>query len=250
MTTVVLAHGAWGAPADWDDAVAAAGLDHTVRIDLVDVSVMTETTEVNEIWNHVIDGLASSLPPGPLALGGYSLGARLMLSLALHPSVRPRLAGLLLVAGTAGVEDPATRAARAVVDDERAAWQARDPAAFLAAFWELPLFAGLRDHPRREDLLAARIARAGVAPARLAHLMRGLSVGRMPSLWSALPSLSAPVVVVNGARDAEYVAVGERLIAVLPRARHVIVEGASHALLLEAPSTVGANLSHLVEECP
>jgi 2-succinyl-6-hydroxy-2,4-cyclohexadiene-1-carboxylate synthase len=250
MTTIVVAHGAWGAPADWDDAVAAAGMADVVRIDLVDVSLMTETTEVNQIWKYVIDGLASSLPPGPLLLGGYSLGARLMLALALHPSVRPRLAGLLLVAGSAGLEDEAARAARAVVDDERATGQARDPAAFLAAFWGLPLFAGLRDHPRREALLAARIARASVSPARLAHLMRGLSVGRMPSLWSALPSLSAPVVIVNGARDGEYVAVGERMTAALPRARHVVVEGASHALLLEAPSTVGASLSHLVEECP
>lgn len=249
MTSVVLAHGAWGAPADWDGVVAAAGGMATMRLDLVDVSNIAETIEVDEIWNHVVDGLAATLPPGPLLLGGYSLGARLMLALALHRSVRPRLAGLLLVAGTAGLEDQATRADRAVVDDERAAWQARDPAAFLTAFWGLPLFAGLRDHPCRDALLAERTARASVAPARLARLMRGLSVGRMPPLWSALPSLDVPVIVDNGALDADYVATGERLVAAMPRARHVIVEGASHALLLEAPSAVGASLRALVGEC-
>jgi 2-succinyl-6-hydroxy-2,4-cyclohexadiene-1-carboxylate synthase len=249
MTTVVLAHGAWGAPSDWDDVVAAAGLVDTHRLDLVDISASTETIEVNEVWKVAIDTIASGLPSGPLLLAGYSLGARLMLGLALHPAVRSRLAGLLLVAGTAGVDAPAARAARAVVDDERAAWQARDPATFLAAFWDLPLFAGLREHPRRAELLAERTARAQLAPARLAHLMRGLSVGRMPSLWSALPSLSVPVVVVNGALDRDYVLVGERLLSVLPRARQVIVEGASHALLLEAPSTMGATLRDLVGEC-
>lgn len=248
MTTVVLAHGAWGAPSDWDGAVAVAGFADPHRLDLVDVSASTETIEVNEVWKATLDVIAAGLPAGPLLLAGYSLGARLMLGLALHPSVRPRLTGLLLVAGTAGLDDDTARAARAVVDDERSAWQARDPAGFLAAFWALPLFAGLRDHPRRAALLAERTARAQVAPARLAHLMRGLSVGRMPSLWSALPSLSVPVVVVNGARDGEYVAVGERLVAALPRARHVIVEGASHALLLEAPSAVGERLKDLVEE--
>lgn len=249
MTTIVLAHGAWGGPSDWDGAVAAAGLVDTHRLDLVDISASTETTEVNEVWKVAIDTIALALPSGPLLLVGYSLGARLMLGLALHPAVRSRLAGLLLVAGTAGLDDPAARAARAVVDDERAAWQAREPAAFLTAFWELPLFAGLRQHPRRAALLAERTARAQVAPARLAHLMRGLSVGRMPSQWTALPSLAVPVVVVNGALDRHYVIVGERLVSALPRARAVIVEGASHALLLEAPSAVGATLRNLVGEC-
>jgi len=249
MTRVVLAHGAWGAPSDWDDAVAAAGLADTVRLDLVDISVTTESIEVNDMWNHVVGTIAAALPSGPLLLAGYSLGARLTLGLALHPSVRPRLAGLLLVAGTAGLDDAAARAARVVVDDERSAWQARDPQGFLEAFWTLPLFAGLRDHPRRAALLAERTARARVAPQRLAFLMRGLSVGRMPSLWSALPTLDVPVIVENGALDRDYVAVGERLVAALPQARHVIVEGASHALLLEAPSTVGASLAELVGEC-
>jgi pimeloyl-ACP methyl ester carboxylesterase len=247
--TIVLAHGAWGAPSDWDGAVDAAGLEDTHRLDLIDISASTETIEVDEVWKVAIDTIAAGLPEGSLLLAGYSLGARLMLGLALHPLVRPRLAGLLLVAGTAGLDDPAARAARAVVDDERAAWLERDPAAFLTAFWDLPLFAGLRGHPRRGALLAERTARAQAAPARLARLMRGLSVGRMPSLWSALPSLSVPVVVVNGALDRDYVVVGERLVSALPRARAVIVEGASHALLLEAPSAVGATLRDLVGEC-
>jgi 2-succinyl-6-hydroxy-2,4-cyclohexadiene-1-carboxylate synthase len=247
MTTVVLAHGAWGSPSDWD--AAAAGLADVNRLDLVDVSENTEAIELNELWNRALDVIAAGLPSVPLLLAGYSLGARLMLGLALHPVVRPRLAGLLLVAGTAGLDDPVARATRVVIDDERAAWQARDPEGFLAAFWELPLFVGLREHPRRAMWLVERTARAQVAPARLAHLMRGLSVGRMPSLWSALPSLSVPVVVMNGARDADYVGLGERLVSALPRGRHVVVEGASHALLLEAPSTVGATLRDLVGDC-
>ena len=248
MSTVVLAHGAWGGPSDWDAAVAAATLDGAVRLDLLDVSVDSDVIEMNDLWNHIIGRVAAGLPSGPLFLAGYSLGARLMLGLALHPSVRPRLAGLLLVAGTAGLDDPVARAGRAMIDDERAAFQARDPEGFLTAFWELPLFAGLRAHPRRALWLAERTARAQVAPARLAHLMRGLSVGRMPSLWSALPSLSVPVVIMNGARDVDYVGLGERLVSALPRGRHVVVEGASHALLLETPSMVGATLRELVGE--
>jgi glycyl-tRNA synthetase beta chain len=92
MTTVVLAHGAWGAPSDWDAAVAAAGLGDVNSLDLIDVSGNTETIEINEVWNSALDVIAAGLPSGPLLLAGYSLGARLMLGLALHPVVRPRLA--------------------------------------------------------------------------------------------------------------------------------------------------------------
>jgi pimeloyl-ACP methyl ester carboxylesterase len=53
------------------------------------------------------------------------------------------------------------------------------------------------------------------------------------------------VVVVNGALDPDCVAVGDRIVAALPQGRHVIVPGASHALLLEAPAAVGAALFQL-----
>lgn len=248
MTRVALLHGAYGAPQDWDGAVAASGTDARL-LHLPDGGAIPESIEVNEVWEHVVDALVeqvAQLPPGPVVVGGYSLGARLALAVALRPAVRPRLRGLLLVAGTAGLEDPAARARRAVVDDERAAWLARDPRAFLDDFWTLPLFAGLADHPGRRALLDDRIARASASPAGLARLMRGLSVGRMTPLWAALPSLRVPVVVVNGARDADYVATGHRLVSALPDARAVVIEGAGHALLLEAPSAVGAALSDLV----
>lgn len=250
MTRVVLLHGAWGAPTDWDDAIAAAGLPHAHRPDRIDISTIAEGIEVTEVWNRVVDRLAADLPPGPLVLGGYSLGGRLALALALHPLVAPRLLGLLVVAATAGLEGDDARAARRVVDDERAAWQARDPRGFLEAFWSLPLFAGLQLHPRRVALLDARVARASLAPARLARLMAGLSVGRMPPLWSSLSAIAAPTVIMSGERDVDAVATSRRLTSSIAGATHVVVEGAGHALLLEAPSAVGDALLRLVGEPP
>jgi pimeloyl-ACP methyl ester carboxylesterase len=253
MTSLVLCHGAWGGPADWDAVLERAALERVglepppapLRLDLLDISVGMESTEVSGIWDRAIEAIVEQLLPGPLLLAGYSLGGRLLLGLSQHEAIRPRVRGVLLVGATAGLVHAADRAARVVVDDERAAWQAHDPAAFLDAFWRLPLFVGLHAHPQRSAWLAERVARARRAPTALAHLMRGLSVGRMPPLWDALPSLAVPVVVVNGALDPECVVIGDRLVAALPMGRHEIVQEASHALLLEAPAAVGAALAQL-----
>ncbi len=249
MTTLVLCPGAWGGPADWDAALEGGEIGTKVpsvrRYDFIDISRGTETTELSHIWDRVIEAIVEQLPPGPLVLGGYSLGGRLLLCVSQNEAVRPRVRGMLLVGATAGIVDAAARATRVVVDDERAAWQAADPAAFLDAFWRLPLFVGLHAHPQRAAWLAERVARARRAPTAMAHLMRGVSVGRMPPLWGCLPSLDVPVVVVNGALDSDCVAVGDRIVAALPQGRHVIVPGASHALLLEAPAAVGAALFQL-----
>ncbi len=93
---------------------------------------------------------------------GYSMGARFCLHLALS---NPELVrGLVLIGGTAGIEDPAERAARREQDLADAARIERDGLeAFLDAWLAQPLFAGLaadaglpgraaREHRRRPDV--------------------------------------------------------------------------------------------------
>jgi 2-succinyl-6-hydroxy-2,4-cyclohexadiene-1-carboxylate synthase len=250
VTTAVLLHGAYGAPDDWDcvceDLPVAASrpaLDAQLAPEELDA------TDLDALGERLLDRLEERLPPGPLVLGGYSLGARLALALAQRPGVGGRLSGLLLVSGTGGLEAAKERAARAALDDERAEALTADPAAFLRAFWSLPLFAGLETHPRREELLAARVARASKDPARLSRLMRGLSVGRMAPLRGDLGRLTATTaLVLCGANDIAYVQYGRRLAQSLPRARLAIVEDAGHALLLEAPMAVRRALDTLVRQ--
>jgi 2-succinyl-6-hydroxy-2,4-cyclohexadiene-1-carboxylate synthase len=251
MTAAVLLHGAYGAPEDWEPALS--GLDLATLRPALDEQLAPEeldALDVDDIAQRLLDRLEARLPPGRLVLGGYSLGARLALGLAVRPSVAARTDGLLIVSGTAGLEEPGERAARAALDDERATALERDPAGFLRSFWSLPLFAGLAHHPLREDRLARRIAQAARSPSRLAQLMRGLSVGRMAPLWSGLGGVGTKTVLLCGADDVDYVRHGRRLVDALPEATLQVVDGVGHALLLEAPSAVGRALESLTRSTP
>ena len=183
-------------------------------------------------FDGILDGVEAVAPPRFL-LGGYSLGARLALMLALRdPS---RVTRLVLVSGTAGIEEG--RAARAAADDALAGRLRTATPEQAAALWSsLPIWAGDPPHVRAQqhDDVASH------DPAVLADALSALSPGRMPSLWPRLPELTMPVTVLAGARDRRYVALGERLVAALPDATLTVVDGAGHALLREAPDAVAA----------
>jgi 2-succinyl-6-hydroxy-2,4-cyclohexadiene-1-carboxylate synthase len=160
---------------------------------------------------------------------GYSMGARFCLHLAL---ANPELVrGLVLVGGTAGIED----------DDERARRRAQDLAtadrlrdlgleAFLDAWLDQPLFAGLPPERafRRERLentvdgLRASLEQAGT--------------GAQDPSWHRLHRLEMPVLVLAGADDAKFAALAERMVAAIgANATLGLVEGAGHAAHLEQP---------------
>ena len=259
--TLVLLHGAYGAAADWDDVMAALR-SSTSWTSLSALALRSLTVpghdcgdavpvdvDVNDGWQQALAILEARLADLPgIHLAGYSLGARLALALAQRPSLRDRVQSLTLVAGTAGLDDDAARARRRAIDDERATWLASDPDAFLEAFWRLPLFASLDSHPDKAVRLAERQARARAHPAVLAWWMRCLSVGRQPSLWSSLSTLSVPTTIIVGSHDDDYVAHGQRLRSLLPRARLTVVHGAGHALLLEAPDAIADAIADAITD--
>ena len=247
--TVVLLHGSHGAASDWHTLRASvlntAAFDlpgHGDALDSADVSI-----DVDDLFTVALDRIAEQLArvKGPITLVGYSLGARLVLATVLLRAVWcEQVDRLVLVSGTAGIDDaaePGERDRRCAVDDERAAELQSDPARFLAAFWQLPLFADLQQHPEMPTWLAARQHRALAFTTTRTHWQRGLSVARMPSLWSRVTQLrnDIRVDVVVGALDAPYVAAGERLTSLLgTRARLHRVAGVGHALPLLAPQAI------------
>lgn len=171
---------------------------------------------------------------------GYSLGGRVALRLALD---RPDLVErLVLVSTTAGIEDAGERAARRAADEELARrLEAEGLEGFLEDWLARPLFATLP--PDRRGLEA----RLGNDPRRLARALRELGTGAQEPLWDRLDTLveaNVPVLVVAGAADAKFVALGRRLAASLgPVARLEVVPECGHALPLEAPE----DLARLVE---
>ncbi|MGH9062580.1 MAG: alpha/beta fold hydrolase [Acidimicrobiales bacterium] len=201
----------------------------------------------------------ADLPAGAELLGqaggaatyvGYSMGARLALHLALaHPELVRRL---VVLGATAGIDDPAERAARR--DSDEALAKSLDPPApsgapgpggggsagdedgrqrleqFLTAWTAQPLFATLPPEAAGLD------DRRRNTPAGLAGSLRLAGTGTQAPLWDRLPGLSMPVLVVTGALDARLTALARRLATTIgANATLAVVGGAGHAAHLERP---------------
>jgi 2-succinyl-6-hydroxy-2,4-cyclohexadiene-1-carboxylate synthase len=176
--------------------------------------------------------------PDRFALCGYSLGGRVALHVAL--AAPERVSRLVLVATTAGLDAEADREARRRADEELAAAFAAATIEEVAERWlGQPLFAG--DPPAALERQRRDVLRND--PGALAAVLRGLGTGTMVPLWDRLGELTMPAVVLAGARDPKYVALGERLVAALPGASALsVVPGAGHGLPREAPEAVAAAL--------
>jgi len=163
---------------------------------------------------------------------GYSMGARFCLHLALAQPSRVR--GLVLIGGTAGIEDPAERAVRREQDlrtAQRIAAEGLD--AFLDGWLDQPIFATLPSG-------------AACREERLTNTVRGLQsslvragTGSQEPLWDQLPGLSMPVLVVAGRRDAKFAALGERMASAIgTNATLALVPDAGHTAHLEQPDAL------------
>jgi 2-succinyl-6-hydroxy-2,4-cyclohexadiene-1-carboxylate synthase len=158
------------------------------------------------------------------------MGGRLALHLALG---RPEVVeALVLVSATAGIEDATERAERREADDALARrLETIGLDAFLDEWLRGPLFARLT--PDAADLPDRRRNTA----AGLASSLRLAGTGTQEPLWSRLPELSMPVLVVAGDQDETFAAVGRRMAAEIgPNASYADVPGAGHSAHLEQPA--------------
>jgi 2-succinyl-6-hydroxy-2,4-cyclohexadiene-1-carboxylate synthase len=171
----------------------------------------------------------------PFTLCGYSMGGRIALQVAL--AAPERIERLILVATTAGIEDPAEREQRRLADEALATEIEQGPIEEFADRWMAqPLFAGTPPE-------AAATWRADILdndPVALAAALRGIGTGVMEPLWDRLGELAMPATVLAGERDPKFRALGERLASELPRGELVIVDGAGHGIPREQPAAVAA----------
>jgi pimeloyl-ACP methyl ester carboxylesterase len=172
------------------------------------------------------------------------MGARFCLHAAL--AFPDRVRSLILISGTAGIEDDALRRQRVAADEALAG--ELDPAvgtggdaddqerldAFLRRWLSLPLFAGI---PAGDAGLALRRTNT---PAGLASSLRLAGTGTQRPLWDELPGLQMPVLVITGQRDEKFTALGRRMArAIGDNATHVVVPGVGHTSHMEEPRRVG-----------
>lgn len=191
---------------------------------------------------YTMDGAAdrlAALLDGPAVVAGYSMGGRLALHLALR---RPdRVVALVLVSASPGLATAEERATRRALDAERAEEIENDFDGFLDRWYRAPLWGDLPDSVR-QSLVARRRANR---PDELARSLRGMGTGAQPSHWDRLTHLPCPAQALAGERDDKYVRIAHAMGARGPVAP-VVVPGAGHALLAEAPGAVAAAVRPLL----
>jgi 2-succinyl-6-hydroxy-2,4-cyclohexadiene-1-carboxylate synthase len=234
--TVVLLHGFGGTRRAWDGVAALlpSSRYRPLALDLPGHGEAADAPRPITFAGCVEHVLARA--PERFALCGYSQGGRIALQVAL--AAPQRVARLVLVATTAGIEDDAERAERRRSDAALADELERGPYEEFIERWRAqPLFAG---EPREVGALARADQRRN-RPEALAAVLRGIGSGAMEPVWGRLRELAMPVTILAGERDAKFQALGRRMAELLPDARLLVVPG-GHGLPLENPGAVARAL--------
>lgn len=236
MTRVYL-HGFLGAPAAWREVSARLGEPSPVAPWVPGHGPSPSTPR--GAFTDVVDALAASvLTPDPVTLVGYSLGARLALSIAMrHPS---RVARLVLVGVAYGLDEARDREARARSDEALAVSLERDGVARFVDAWEsIPLFASQRSLPN-DRLAAQRAWRTDHTARGLAWSLRALGLGRQPPYRAAFSKSTMPVSLITGSLDDKFTAIAREMVRMRTNVRHTVVDGVGHNVVLEAPEAVAS----------
>jgi 2-succinyl-6-hydroxy-2,4-cyclohexadiene-1-carboxylate synthase len=195
-------------------------------------------------FESVVDALASRIE-GRTNVIGYSQGARLALALAVrYPAKVERL---VLESGSPGLRRRHDRVLRRRADESLATLIESEGVQAFIQYWEqLPIFSGIRALPRpiQAELRQRRVAHT---PAGLAAALRLMGQGAQPNLWSSLPTLRIPTLIISGSADIKYTRIAKRMGAEIPLAWRVAIRSVGHAPHLEAPQAFVAELKAFLE---
>jgi 2-succinyl-6-hydroxy-2,4-cyclohexadiene-1-carboxylate synthase len=244
---LVLAHGFTQTSRVWASIDADLARDHqVVAVD------MPGHGGSSEVASTLVDGALLLAEVGGRAhYLGYSMGARFCLHLAL---ARPDLVdSLVLISGTAGIEDEAERLARRRtdagladrLDPDRRSGDTVPVEAFLREWMANPIFGGIT---LEAGGLEERKANTGGG---LASSLRLAGTGSQLPLWNLLHRLEMPVLVVTGGSDEKFSALGRRIVgAIGSNATLVEIPGTGHAPHLQRPDVVAGSVRRLVASGP
>ena len=250
---LVLLHGFTGAGTSWAEHLDALAARHRVIApDLPGHGGTPRTQTLDgmtvEATADAIAVLLARLDAAPAAVLGYSFGARVALRLAVeHPSTVRRL---VLESPSAGIADPADRAARRIADAALADRLERDGLAEFVTVWERsPVFAS---HAALEPALVARQREIRLAsePAGLAGSLRAAGQGSMEPLHHRLGEVAAPALVIAGVLDAVGRPRAEEVARGIPGAWLEIVDAVGHTPHLESPDIFRRLVLDFLQEDP
>lgn len=203
----------------------------------------TPAATVELIHEKISNFNAPHSTPSNILLG-YSMGARAALNyVCAYPD---SCDALILIGPNPGIETSGQRAERRAADELLARQiEVGGLTDFLNYWEETPLIRGQRamDTDWRAEMLANRSQHTTTG---LAASLRHFGQGSCPNLWPELSKLPFPVLLLTGRNDSKYTAISQRMAYELPKARHQIIDGASHAPHFEAPEVTAAAINQFI----
>jgi 2-succinyl-6-hydroxy-2,4-cyclohexadiene-1-carboxylate synthase len=161
---------------------------------------------------------------------GYSMGGRIALYTALE--YQDRFGALIVESAGPGLRTEQERAER-IAEDEKSIEELDKLGMkkFIDHWYDMPLFESLQNHPDKLALLKEN--RVTNSKEGLILSLRGVGTGRQPSLWSKLPELHIPVLLVCGELDSKFVGISTEMSGTMQSAKLNVVPGAGHNVHLE-----------------
>jgi 2-succinyl-6-hydroxy-2,4-cyclohexadiene-1-carboxylate synthase len=230
-------HGFTGSSHSWGPAVLdglASAVGPPVLLDLPGHGRHAGDAAPWRFTFEAVEAEINALAGGePADLVGYSMGGRFALAYAVRNPGRVRR--LVLESASPGLETEEERVERRASDEALARFVENEGIEAFVERWEaLELFESQRSLPAAARA-THRARRLLNHPRSVAASLRGLGAGALPSYWGSLAGLRIPVLIVAGALDRKFAAVGARMAELLPDARLVEVAGAGHTVHLEQP---------------
>lgn len=206
-----------------------------------------EPYEMSSVVDQVLSVIGQR-EPATVHLLGYSMGGRVAMSMAARAPWY--FASVTTLSATAGIADPAERAARHEADLALAQRIENDGVEAFAEWWlSLPLFEPLVASLEENELAATLAQRRANTARGLANSVRRTGTGAMAPVWDRLGSLRSPFLAVAGGLDERYVEIAERMAEAAPFGRTAVVPGAGHAVHVENPGEVSRLLRDFLEGC-
>lgn len=224
---IVLVHGFTQTRASWRDvAERIHSLLPNTHCLLVDLPGHGGSSSISADLPQTARMLAAT--GGEATYIGYSLGARVVLQLAVnHPNIAT---AAVSISGTAGIEDAGERRQRCESDDALALRiESTGIEAFIREWLAQPLFAGLDATQAQVDERLTNSTRG------LADSLRRCGQGRQQPFWESLTNYDNPLLAIAGARDTKYVALARRISVMAKHGSLVVINECGHSVNAERP---------------
>ena len=218
---IAFVHGFTQTRDSWNDVISEL---HTFTCTSLDAPGHGNSVNGERTLVECGDDIAESMSSGVLI--GYSMGARMALHTAIqHPH---KVEKLVLVSGTAGIDDKEEREQRINSDNALAdRIETIGVADFIREWLSNSMFANLSTE-------AAQIPnRLKNSATGLANSLRFAGTGTQTPLWDLLHRLQMPVLLITGENDEKFTLLAQRMKAVIPHSQRVTIPSCGHTVHLE-----------------